>query len=63
MSRFYKAVCLKKLGKPEEAKIYDELAEKNGRRGFTINEDNAIYERYPYQMRWNKTQPSTVYNK
>ncbi|SKB35227.1 TPR repeat-containing protein [Salegentibacter holothuriorum] len=47
----YKAVCLRKLGKPEEAKIYDKLAEKNGRNGYTINEDNAIYERYPYQMR------------
>lgn len=49
----YKAVCLRKLGKTEEAKIYDELAEKNGRQGFTIDEDNAIYERYPYQTRWN----------
>lgn len=49
----YKAVCLRKLGKPEEAKKYDELAEKNGRKGNTINEANSIYERYPYQMRWN----------
>ncbi len=48
----YKAVCLRKIGRPEEAKIYDELAEKNGRNGHTINEANSIYERYPYQMRW-----------
>ena len=51
--QIYKAVCLRKLGKPEEAKVYDKLAEKNGRNGYTINEDNAIYEKYPYQMRWN----------
>lgn len=51
-AQVYKAVCLRKLGKPEEAKLYDELAEENGRNGHTINEANSIYERYPYQTRW-----------
>ncbi|MBK6264748.1 tetratricopeptide repeat protein [Marivirga sp. S37H4] len=48
----YKAKCLSKLGKTEEAEKLYKIAEINGRKGFTINEDNAIYERYPYQMRW-----------
>lgn len=48
----YKAVCLRKLGRPEEAKKFDDLAELYGREGFSITEDNVIYERYPYQMRW-----------
>ncbi|WP_234953159.1 tetratricopeptide repeat protein [Psychroflexus halocasei] len=50
--QLYKAVCLRKLGKYEEAKKYDVLAEQNGRAGNTINEDNAIYEMYPYQWKW-----------
>ena len=48
----FKAVCLRKIGKPDEAKKYDKLAEINGRKGNTINEANSIYERYPYQIRW-----------
>lgn len=50
--QLYKAVCLRKLGQYEEAKKYDILAEQNGRLGNTINEDNAIYEMYPYQWKW-----------
>ncbi|WP_034924846.1 tetratricopeptide repeat protein [Gillisia sp. CAL575] len=48
----YKAICLRKLNKLEEAKKYEELAENNGRNGYSINEANSIYERYPYQRRW-----------
>lgn len=48
----YKAVCLGKLGRPEEARESYELAELYGKKGFSITEDNAIYERYPYQKRW-----------
>ncbi len=29
-----------------------ESAQANGKAGNTINEDNVIYERYPYQVRW-----------
>lgn len=50
----YKAICLSKLGRKEEAIELDRLAELNGKAGNTINEDNVIYERYPYQMRWKK---------
>jgi tetratricopeptide (TPR) repeat protein len=51
-AKFYKAICLLQLGRKEEAsKLYDE-AKQNGKSGFTINEDNVIYETYPYQVRW-----------
>ncbi len=48
----YKSKCLNELGKKEEAEELYKIAEINGRKGFTINEDNAIYECYLYQMRW-----------
>ena len=50
----YKAICLSKLGRKEEAIALDKQAELNAKIGNTINEDNVIYERYPYQMRWEK---------
>ena len=50
--QYYKAKILYKLGRPQEAnKIYRE-AKRNADKGFTINEDNIVYERYPYQVRW-----------
>jgi tetratricopeptide (TPR) repeat protein len=48
---FYKAICLFSLGKNEEAKKLVEEAKKELLNGNTINEDNVIYERYPYQIR------------
>ena len=48
----YKAICLNKLGKRNEAIELDKLAELNGKAGNSINEDNVDYERYPYQIRW-----------
>jgi tetratricopeptide (TPR) repeat protein len=51
-AKFYKAICLLRLGKKEEAsKLYDE-AKQDGKLGYTINEDNVVYEFYPYQVRW-----------
>lgn len=50
--QYYKAVCLMKLEKGQEAMALIEIAEENGEAGNTINEDNVIYERYPYQVRW-----------
>jgi tetratricopeptide (TPR) repeat protein len=50
--QYYKSLCLRKLGKIEEANEMYEIAEFNGRNGYSFNEDNAIYERYPYQVRW-----------
>lgn len=51
---YYKAICLNRIGKQEEAKNLMAEAKKWGLQGLTINEDNAIYERYPYQVRWQK---------
>lgn len=50
--QYYKGICLSRLGKEEEAKALIEQARLNAAQGYTINEDNAIYERYPYQVRW-----------
>lgn len=50
--QYYKAVCLIKLKRQNEAMELIKIAESNGLAGNTINEDNVIYERYPYQVRW-----------
>lgn len=51
-AQFYKSIVLFRLGKKEEAqKLFDE-AKENGRRGYTIGEDNVVYEKYPYQRKW-----------
>lgn len=52
-AKFYKAICLIKLGKSEEEynQLYEE-AMQNAQSGYKLNEDNAIYETYPYQLRW-----------
>jgi len=51
--QYYKAKILYKLGKPEEADNVYKNAKEYARKGFSINEDNVVYERYPYQVRWN----------
>jgi len=50
--KYYKAICMARLGNTVEAKENFEEAKLNAEAGFTINEDNAIYETYPYQKRW-----------
>lgn len=49
--KFYKAQCLIALKQTKEAinLLYDSL--KDLKNGYTINEDNAVYEDYPYQLR------------
>ena len=49
---FYKYVCLIRLGKREESADLFEKAKDDAKKGFTINEDNAIYESYPYKVRF-----------
>ena len=51
--QLFKAECLRKLGRVEQANALRALGIINGKKGNTINEDNVIYERYPYQIRWN----------
>jgi tetratricopeptide (TPR) repeat protein len=49
---FYKAKALARVGKRDEAIPMYQQAIEYGKQGYSINEDNAIYERYPYQVRW-----------
>jgi tetratricopeptide (TPR) repeat protein len=51
-AQYYKSRCLMRLGQLDEARQLYQLAKANAQKGYTINEDNAIYERYPYQKRW-----------
>jgi tetratricopeptide (TPR) repeat protein len=51
---FYKGICLMRLGKKDEATQIFTKAVKDAEMGFTINEDNAIYEKYPYQLKLKK---------
>lgn len=48
-AEYYKFLCLHKLGRNKEADPLLRKAIADYKNGFTINEDNAIYERYPYQ--------------
>lgn len=51
-AKFYKAICWLKQGKPkEEITTLIGSAREDAKKGFSINEDNTIYETYPYQMK------------
>lgn len=53
-AQYYKAYALFYLDKEKNKEAYSKLfntAIANLKNGYTINEDNAIYERYPYQLR------------
>jgi len=51
-AKYYKSVSLIRLNKITEAKKLFNEARKDREDGFSINEDNVIYETYPYQVRW-----------
>lgn len=54
-AKFYKAICWLKQGKPkEEVVTLIDAAKQDAKKGFSINEDNTIYETYPYQIKFNK---------
>jgi tetratricopeptide (TPR) repeat protein len=48
---YYKAICLGNQSKPKEAWDLLKKANEYFKMGYGINEDNAIYELYPYQVR------------
>jgi tetratricopeptide (TPR) repeat protein len=50
-AKYYKAICLRKLKKDKESYALIKEALKDLKNGYTINEDNALYEDYPYQVR------------
>lgn len=49
---YYKSMCLLRLNKIEEFRTLYDKAKLDGEMGYTISEDNSIYETYPYQVRW-----------
>ena len=49
-AKYYKANCFMYMGRYEEAKALYKEAGNDFKQGYTINEDNAIYEAYPYQV-------------
>ncbi len=51
-AKYYKAQTLRRMGKEDEAKLLLTEAKKDYEAGNTINEDNIIYEPYPYQIIW-----------
>lgn len=49
-AKYYKAYCLTRINKKAEAKTLIVEADADFKKGYTINEDNVIYESYPYQI-------------
>jgi tetratricopeptide (TPR) repeat protein len=49
-AKFYKAMCFARSNKQEEAITIWKEAARDHKLGYTINEDNAEYETYPYQV-------------
>lgn len=47
---YYKAQCLIRKEEYKDALVYLQHADSLLKRGYFINEDNARYERYPYQV-------------
>jgi tetratricopeptide (TPR) repeat protein len=52
-AKFYKSLALIAIGKYEEAELLLKEAKEDLLNHFTINEDNVLYERYPYQISLN----------
>ena len=51
---YYKALCLFRLNQPKEEYVaLIAKAEEYASQGYSINEANAVYEPYPYQIKWN----------
>jgi tetratricopeptide (TPR) repeat protein len=50
--KFYKGICSGRLGKTEEYKRLLKESEEDYKKGYSLNEDNTIYELYPYQKEW-----------
>ena len=49
-AQYYKSICLRKSGQTGAAdKLLDE-ASNNFEMGYSFTEDNAVYEKYPYQL-------------
>ena len=52
-AKYYKGLCLLQKDDKTNAEIVMRAAKVNSEQGYTINEDDAIYEMYPYKVNWN----------
>ena len=50
--KYYKAICLARLGETAESQQLLEAAKKDYKDGYMLNEDNVVYETYPYQIKY-----------
>lgn len=51
-AKYYKGLCLLKLNQPENGKKLMLEAKNDFENGYSFTEDDANYERYPYQVNW-----------
>jgi tetratricopeptide (TPR) repeat protein len=63
-AEYYKGACLEAMGQHEASLTMQSAARDDFMDGYTINEDNAVYERYPYQVekKWFDGVPSLTKN-
>lgn len=52
-AKYYKGLCLLQQGEIKQAEIIMRIAKYDAALGYTINEDDALYEMYPYKVNWN----------
>jgi tetratricopeptide (TPR) repeat protein len=51
-AKYYKGLCLLQKGDKTNSEILMREAKVNFEQGYTINEDDAPYEMYPYKVNW-----------
>lgn len=51
-AKYYKGLCLLQKNDITNAEILMREAKVNSEQGYTINEDDATYEMYPYKVNW-----------
>ncbi len=51
-AKYYKGICLRSKGDESGGAALMKEAHQDFKDGFTIDEDNEIYEPYPYQVNW-----------
>lgn len=51
-AKYYKGLCLLQRGDTGKAELLMREAKADYERRYTINEDDAFYEPYPYQVNW-----------
>ncbi|MES2748750.1 MAG: tetratricopeptide repeat protein [Bacteroidota bacterium] len=51
-AKFYLGICMARVGKTVEAERLLKESKEDYKLGYKLNEDNTIYETYPYQRKW-----------